>query len=247
VKKLLIILLALCSLASAPAPVSSALAIDMVSVQGGTFRMGCTSEQGNQCSGGERPVRNVTLGDFHIGKYPVTQAQWEAVMGNNPSHFKGGSLPVENVSWNDVQQFISKLNSMTGRRYRLPTEAEWEFAARGGRNSRGFIYSGSNNLDEVAWHGGNSGSRTHPVGTKRANELGIHDMTGNVWEWVSDWFGTYPSTDQTNPQGPSSGSGRVIRGGCWSRDAGGCRVSSRHDRTPGIRYNLVGFRLASSP
>jgi len=172
-----------------------------VQVKGGTFT---------------RDGSNVTVGDFYICKYEVTQELWEEVMGNNPSEFtEGENLPVENVSWDDAQEFIRKLNSITGKKYRLPTEAEWEFAARGGNNSKGYKYSGSDDINQVAWYDDNSGNRTYPVGQKAPNELGIYDMSGNVWEWCSDWYGDYPSGAVTNPTGPVNGSNRVFRGGSW--------------------------------
>jgi formylglycine-generating enzyme required for sulfatase activity len=175
--------------------------IEMVFVKGGTFTMGCTAEQGDDCFDNEEPAHKVTLSDFYIGKYEVTQAQWKAVTGNNPSKFNGcDNCPVEGVSWNDIQEFIKKLNAKTGLNYRLPTEAEWEYAARGGAQSRGYKYSGSNSVDEVAWYYGNSGNETHPAGTKKANELGIYDMSGNVYEWCNDWYGAYNSEAQTNPK-----------------------------------------------
>jgi formylglycine-generating enzyme required for sulfatase activity len=219
----------------------------MVFVKGGTFTMGCTSEQGSECLNSEKPSHSVTLSDFYIGKYEVTQKQWVHVMGSNPSYFKGDDLPVENISWNDVQEFIRKLNQQTGKRYRLPTEAEWEYAARGGNKSGGYKYSGGNNIGNVAWYKYNSGSNTHKVGTKSPNELGIYDMSGNVYEWVSDWFGSYSSGAQTNPAGPSSGSRRVLRGGSWYDYAEYCRVSNRGNRSPDDRYFNLGFRLALSP
>ncbi len=215
----------------------------MVPVAGGTFRMGATAEQQNPDSD-EKPVHSVTLTSYYIGQTEVTQALWEAVMGKNPSWFKGADLPVENVSWDDCQTFIRKLNKLTGQKFRLPTEAEWEYAARGGGKSKGYQYAGSNNLEEVAWYGGNSGSKTHAVGTRRANELGLYDMSGNVWEWCSDWKGSYSGSAQTNPQGPSSGSYRVLRGGCWFSDAGSCRVADRIISSPGNRGSLLGLRLA---
>ena len=217
--------------------------IEMVWVSGGTFTMGATSEQGSDAWDGEKPAHSVTLSGYYIGKYEVTQAQWKAVMGNNPSRFKGDNLPVENVSWNDVQEFIRKLNQLTGKSYRLPTEAEWEYAARGGSNSRGYKYSGSDNVGSVAWYYENSGSTTHPVGSKSPNELGIYDMSGNVWEWCQDWYGDYSSSSQRNPKGPASGSNRVLRGGCWSNDARDCRVSNRFSVSPGDRGYILGFRL----
>ena len=216
----------------------------MVYVSGGTFTMGATSEQGSDADSDEKPTHSVTLSGYYIGKYEVTQELWKAVMGSNPSYFKGDNLPVENVSWNDVQEFLRKLNAMTGKSYRLPTEAEWEYAARGGNSSRGYKYSGGNSIGNVAWFGGNSGSRTHAVGTKSPNELGIYDMSGNVWEWCQDWYGSYSSSWQRNPQGSNSGSYRVGRGGCWSLSAGYCRVSLRGSDTPGGRGNDLGFRLA---
>ena len=220
---------------------------EMVFVQGGTFTMGCTAEQGNDCYNDEKPTRQVTVSSFSIGKYPVTQKEWVAVMGSNPSWFKGDNLPVENVSWHDSQEFIRKLNATTGKNYRLPTEAEWEYAARGGNKSRGFKYSGSNTIGDVAWYWNNYGerTRTRPVGTKASNELGIYDMSGNVNEWCNDWWGEYSSAAKTNPQGPSSGWDRVLRGGGWSHDAQRCRVSNRDSDAPYHGGSYVGFRLAS--
>lgn len=165
-------------------------------------------------------------------------------MGSNPSYFKGSNLPVETVSWDDCQEFIRKLNSMTGQKFRLPTEAEWEYAARGGNKSKGYIYSGSNNIDSVSWYDGNSGDETHPVATKSPNELGIYDMSGNVWEWCNDWYGSYSSSAQTNPTGPYSGSRRVDRGGGWGCNAWLCRVSDRRRDAPDDRYFNLGLRLA---
>jgi formylglycine-generating enzyme required for sulfatase activity len=213
----------------------------MVSVQGGTFTMGCTGEQVRDCDSDEKPAHSVTVGNFNIGKFEVTQRLWKQIMGNNPSKFKGDDLPVENVSWNDIQEFIKKLNEQTGKKYRLPTEAEWEYAARGGNKSKGYKYSGSNNIDEVAWYDGNSGDKTNEVGTKSPNELGIYDMSGNVWEWVSDRYGKYTSEAKTNPTGPSSGSYRVIRGGGWGNGARVCRVSNRDGGDPESRDGLVGL------
>jgi formylglycine-generating enzyme required for sulfatase activity len=218
---------------------------EMVSVRGGTFTMGCTSEQGGDCWTFEGPAHLVTLSDFQIGKYEVTQGQWEAVMGNNPSTFSGcPSCPVEKVSWDDVQEFISQLNAMTGKQYRLPTEAEWEYAARGGSQSRGYKYSGSSNVGSVAWYDGNSGDKTHSVGQKSHNELGIYDMSGNVWEWCQDWYGRYSNGSESNPRGPVSGSDRVYRGGGWSYDASYSRVSSRSFTDTDKRILNLGFRLA---
>jgi formylglycine-generating enzyme required for sulfatase activity len=221
-------------------------AIEMVAVEGGTFTMGCTAEQGSDCYDSEKPAHSVTVSSFCIGKYEVTQAQWVSVMGSNPSYFKGDDLPVEQVSWEDVQAFIVKLNEQTGGSYRLPTEAEWEYAARGGASSAGYKYSGSNDVGAVAWYSGNSGSTTHAVGGKQENELGIYDMIGNVYEWCSDWYGAYSSSAQENPIGASSGSYRVFRGGYWYYAARDCRVACRDYDSPGNRLNGIGFRLACS-
>lgn len=219
------------------------LVANMVYVEGGTFTMGATSEQGDDANDDEKPTRDVTLSSFNIGKYEVTQAQWEAVMGSNPSQFKGENLPVESVSWDDCQEFIGKLNKLTGMSFRLPTEAEWEYAARGGR-SGGCKYSGSDNIDDVAWYDGNSGNESHAVGQKQANELGLYDMCGNVWEWCQDWHGNYGSSAQTNPTGPASGSFRVFRGGSWYYNAVHCRVSNRNRNLPTLRNSGIGLRLA---
>ena len=231
------------------ADAKSSLDIEMIAVAGGTFTMGCTAEQGADCGTDEKPAHQVTLSDYKIGKYEVTQAQWKAVMGNNPSNFSGcDKCPVDNVSWNDVQEFIIKLNEKTGKTYRLPTEAEWEFAARGGKNSNKSKYSGSNILDEVAWHDGTSGGKTHEVGTKAANDLGIYDMSGNVWEWCQDRYGDYDASSKTNPKGASSGSKRVLRGGSWDCNPQNCRVSNRHNNgAPDFRDSTRGFRLVLAP
>ena len=215
---------------------------DMVRVKAGTFTMGATPEM-KEPFDWEKPAHQVTLTrDYYMGRTEVTQALWRAVMGSNPSNFKGDNLPVESVSWDDCQQFIKKLNALTGKNFRLPTEAEWEFAARGGNQSRHFQYSGSNNVDDVAWYN----SKTHSVGTKQPNELGLYDMSGNVWEWCNDRYDDYSSDAQTDPWGPSNGSGRVGRGGSWDGNAGYCRSSSRGNYFPDGRYIILGFRLALS-
>ena len=223
----------------------SGITPNLVAVQGGTFWIGCSSEQAEDCEDNEHPVQQVTLSDFYIGKYEVTQAQWRAVMGTSPSYYKNcDNCPVEGISWNDIQPFLGKLNVLTGKNYRLPTEAEWEYAARGGNKSKGFKYSGSNRVRKVGWYWNNSGEKTHPVGQKKPNELGIYDMTGNVWEWCQDWYGDYGGGRQTNPRGPSSGSRRVYRGGGWRNKAMGTRVSRRDYGFLGLRGGSVGFRLA---
>ena len=218
----------------------------MVAAKGGTFMMGATSEQGSDAESDEMPVHQVTLSSYYIGQTEVTQALWEAVMGNNPSSFKGNNKPVEYVSWDDCQDFVIKLNQLTGKRFRLPTEAEWEYACRGGKKSRGYKYSGSNTIGDVAWYDGNSSDETHSVATKSPNELGIYDMSGNVWEWCQDWKDSYSSAAQTNPTGASSGSYRVIRGGSWYYNAKNCRSSIRINYPLDYRFSGLGLRLALS-
>ena len=227
-------------------PVKDGISIEMVRVEAGTFTMGATPEMKDPWDD-EKPTHQVTLtNDYYIGKYEVTQALWKAVMGKNPSKFKGDNLPVEQVNWKDCQEFLSKLNNTTGKKFRLPTEAEWEYAARGGKKSRGYQYSGSNNISDVAWYEDNSGSKTHTVGSKQANELGIYDMSGNVWEWCHDWKGSYSSSSQVNPTGANSGSYRVGRGGSWRHAARGCRSSYRNNSTPDNRNDSLGLRLILS-
>ena len=182
-----------------------------------------------------------------MGETEVTQELWQAVMGSNPSYFIGSQRPVEQVSWNDCQEFIEKLNTLTGEKFRLPTEAEWEYAARGGNKSKGYEYAGSDNVGDVAWYTDNSKSSTHEVKGKLPNELGLYDMSGNVWEWCSDWYGAYSSGAQVDPAGPASGSTRVRRGGSWSSDAAYCRVFYRSGITPtaALTYNGLRFVLPS--
>ena len=218
---------------------------NMKRVDGGTFTMGATAEMSEPWDD-EKPTHQVALSSYSIGETEVTQALWKAVMGSNPSSFKGDDLPVEKVSWDDCQTFINKLNNLTGQRFRLPTEAEWEFAARGGNRSNHTQYSGSSSLDEVAWYGGNSGDKTHPVKTKKANELGLYDMAGNVYEWCQDLYGSYSSSSQYNPTGPGSGFCRVFRGGCCAHPAWGCRSSYRDTNAPDRHGTGLGLRLALS-
>ena len=224
----------------------------MVYVEGGTFTMGATTEQTTEADSDERPTHKVTLSDYYIGETEVTQALWHAVMGTNPSYFTGDNNPVEKVSYTDCIEFIDKLNEMfsgrlNGMKFALPTEAQWEFAARGGNKSRGYKYSGSSFIGDVAWYDNNSDSKTHPVAQKRPNELGLYDMSGNVWEWCRDWYGGYSSSSQTNPIGPTNGSVRVRRGGSWRRDARDCRVSDRRSLNPSLSSYYLGFRLALVP
>jgi formylglycine-generating enzyme required for sulfatase activity len=215
---------------------------EMIFVEGGTFLMG--SESGER---DEMPIRAVELSSFSIGKYEITQAQWKAIMGNNPSSFSGcDNCPVEFVSWDDVQTFVSKLNHLTGKKYRLPTEAEWEYAARGGKKGLGYVFSGNNDLNSVAWNSSNSLNITHPVGLKMPNELGIYDMTGNVWEWCADWYGNYSSSSLINPRGVVSGKRRVVRGGCWSYYSQNATNSLRFQYRQDNKQSIIGFRLVLS-
>ena len=246
--------------ATAPQPFSSrtftvnGVSFRMKLVKAGTFMMGATPEmrsddlEGIVACSDEFPVHKVTLTkDYYMGETQVTQALWQAVMGENPSEFKGDDQrPVESVSWNDCQDFIEQLNRITGEHFRLPTEAEWEFAARSGNESKGCRYAGSNDLDEVAWYDGNSNSQTHQVATKQPNELGLYDMSGNVWEWCADWFGKdyYQSSPEVDPQGPASGPFRVLRGGSWSDFAWLCRLSLRSVNDPEFRCIDFGLRLS---
>lgn len=217
----------------------------MKPVEGGTFMMGAADDDSEACDD-EKPRHKVTLDGFWMAETQVTQALWEAVMGNNPSHFKGANRPVECVNWDDCQEFLKKLNALTGQRFCLPTEAQWEYAARGGKHSQGYKYAGSNDLGSVAWYGGNANCQTHDVKQKQPNELGLYDMTGNVWEWCNDWYdgGYYGNSPEHNPQGPGSGNFRVLRGGSWSINARICRLSYRIIIDPDFRYCNYGLRLA---
>ena len=241
-----------------PAPQPNPAPDGMVRVPGGTFRMGSPSGGSNV----ERPVRNVTVSSFLMSIYPVTQKEWRDVTGSNAPNFKGDDFPVTDVNWFEAVEYANRRSQSEGltpaytingtsvswnrsaNGYRLPTEAEWEYAARGGNGSPGnFTYSGSDNIDDVAWYEDNSGNGTQPVGKKRPNALGIYDMSGNVWEWCWDWFGTYPNTAQTDPSGASSGSSRVLRGGCWYFSAGNVHSAYRFSLDPSVRLSSSGFRL----
>ena len=235
------------------------LGLKMVAVAGGTFQMGATSEQGSDAFSDEKPVHSVTLDGFYIGKTEVTQAQWEAVMGTTIAQQRdkagasslygvGDDYPMYYVSWEEAVQFCEKLSRLTGKTYRLPTEAEWEYAARGGQRADGTKYAGGNTIGDVGWYDGNSSNQTHPVGQKQANGLGLYDMSGNVFEWCSDWYGEdyYSSSPSVNPQGPASGSRRVNRGGGWDYGAVDWHVSGRYRSTSGDRFSDLGFRVACS-
>lgn len=215
----------------------------MIRVEGGSFMMG-SPDSDSDAYEREKPQHRVTLSDYYIGETQVTQALWKAVMGKNLSCYKGANNPVDMVSWEDCQEFIKKLNQQTGLTFTLPTEAQWEYAARGGNKSKGYKYAGSNNIEDVAWYGDNSGGKSHPVKQKKANELGLYDMSGNVWEWCQDRYGNYNSSAQTNATGPVTGSGRMLRGGCWGSGAGICCVAYRINRRPVHRYISYGFRLS---
>ena len=258
------------------------VSFDMILVTGGTFMMGATPEQGDDAFDNEKPAHRVSLSNYYIGETVVTQALWEAVMGSTVRqqrdkikkkrrttkwklYGEGNNYPMYYINWNECQEFIRRLNTMTGHKFRLPTEAEWEYAARGGNKSRGYKYSGSNNPRDVAWYFGNSGDkpqndiiinvdaiknnniRIHPVATKQPNELGIYDMCGNVWEWCQDWHNSYSGNAQTNPTGPASGSFRVCRGGNIYALAWECRVSYRNDKEGSDWSGATnGLRLALS-
>ncbi len=232
----------------------------MIFVEGGSFTMGCTSEQGSDCESDESPSRYVTVNSFYIGMLEVTQSQWEKVMGTSvyqqknkanpdwPMRGTGADYPMYYVSWDEAKEFCRRLSQQTGKTYRLPTEAEWEYAARGGKKNEGTKYSGSNYLGSVAWYTDNSNSSTHPCGTKQANALGIYDMSGNVWEWCEDWYGNYVSYDTNNPKGATTGQRRVLRGGSWYGNASNCRVAYRYFNSPDYRYYYdYGFRVVLVP
>ncbi len=236
------------------------LNMKMVYVEGGTFQMGATSEQGGDAEGDETPVHTVTLDSYYIAECEVTQAQWQKIMGTTLSEQKskagasstygvGDNYPMYYVSWEEAQDFCRELSRITGKKYRLPTEAQWEYAARGGKHNSGAKYSGRSSIATVAWYTENSGSTTHAVKQKTPNELGLYDMSGNVWEWCNDWYSSsyYSSSPQNNPTGPSSGSDRVLRGGSWGSAASKCRVSYRGNNTPSSRSNDYGFRVVCLP
>lgn len=215
----------------------------MIPVEGGTFRMGAIITAPGAYTF-EKPDHDVTLHDYKIGQVEVTQDLWEAVMGSNPSRFKGAQLPVEQVSWDDCQAFIAKLNELTGNAFRLPTEAEWEYAARGGKFSQGTMFAGGANCPDVAWCSTNADNTTHEVGQKQGNELGLYDMSGNVNEWCNDFYARYTTAAQTDPQGPVAGTGMVYRGGAYNEGARLCRITYRSSQLSGYRSSRIGLRLA---
>lgn len=216
---------------------------NMVYVEGGTFMMGSSEDDLLWTRG--KPLHEVTLSSFKICKFEVTQEEWLAVMGENPSFHKGRRYPVECVTWNNCIDFIQKLNDITGKHFRLPTEAEWEFAARGGNKSKGHVFAGGNNADIVMWHIENSGHHSHIVGTKQPNELGLFDMCGNVEEWVDDWhISRYDVNVVMNPKGPDEGTCKVIRGGSFYCGSEICGVSERMWHDPTLKSMKIGLRLA---
>ena len=220
------------------------LANNMVYIEGGSFLMGNSILRDCDAFEDEMPIHEVNISSFYICKYEVTQDEWMFIMGNNPSFFTGSKRPVDNISWDDSQLFIKKLNELTGKQFRLSTEAEWEYAARGGMRSHGFNYAGSDIIQDVAWFEDNSNGRTHEVGSKMPNELGLFDMSGNVFEWCQDWYGNYPVGIQNNPSGPISGEFLVNRGGSWNNLASNCRVTDRLYDTSSFHDSCSGFRLA---
>lgn len=235
------------TISSSQADVLRAIENNMIRVEGGSFAMGCADETDSACYYWEKPMHKVKLTTYYIAKYPVTQKEWFAVVGDKPWFTKEcPDCPVENVSWYDAQIFLSKLNQLTGKFYRLPTEAEWEYAARGGVKSKDYLYAGSNDINAVAWYEGNSNKISHPVGGKLPNELGLYDMSGNVFQWCSDWFDDkyYSKSPEENPQGPGRDSYRTCRGGSWWSEEKECRVAHRDRYPPDARDDDVGFRIA---
>ena len=217
----------------------------MIGVQGGTFRMGCSKSDDSNADSDESPTHLVTLSPYYLGETEVTQELWEAVMDYNPSEFQyDNQLPVEFVSWDECEEFIQRLNNITQKKFRFPTEAEWEYAARGGHKAISSTYAGSNNISAVGWYNANSNEMTHPVKSKSPNTLGLYDMSGNLWEWCQDWQGPYSSEAAHNPQGPYSGSCKILRGGAWNGGPKNCRLSNRDGRTTDYASNRLGLRLA---
>ena len=235
------------------------LNMKMIYVEGGTFQMGATPEQGSDAASDEKTVHSVTLDGYYIAECEVTQEQWQKIMGTTiyqqrdkantswPMRGAGPNYPMYYVSWHEAQKFCGILSEITGKTYMLPTEAQWEYAARGGNKSKGYKYSGSPYVETVAWCSSNSGGSHHPVKGKKANELGLYDMSGSVFEWCYDWYGAYSSSSQSNPTGASSGQYRVLRGGGWSHGASNCRISNRVNCTPTYRYINCGFRVVCIP
>ena len=224
--------------------VTKGVTFRLVKVKGGSFQMGGTSEQ-SKPKPDEYPLHQVTLSDYYIGETEVTNGLWSAIMGTNPSeYFLEENQPVNNVSWDDCQKFLNRLSSLTGIRFSLPTEAQWEYAARGGRNSRNYEYSGSKNVKDVGWYKGNAKGKIHDVGELKPNELGIYDMSGNLFEWCSDWYGLYKSDEEVDPKGPEIGTSRVTRGGSAGNKDVLTRVASRNLNSPNYKSIVIGFRLA---
>lgn len=223
----------------------TAVTFNMIFVEGGEFDMGATSEQGDDVGYYETPVHKVRLNDYYIGETEVTQELWIAIMDYNPSWNQNNLLyPMQCASWESCQEFVNKLSIATGYTFRLPTEAEWEYAARGGNSSKKFKYAGSNDIDNVAWYSNNSGDAVHEVAAKEPNELGIYDMSGNVWEWCQDWYGEYGTYGSNNPTGPSSGSFKIFRGGAYTEVKENCRTTTRAFNKPDFTYGYLGLRLA---
>ena len=221
------------------------IASNMVRVEGGTFPMGSDDEL---AAADEAPIHSVTLSSFRMNKFTVTRKQWRVLMGTDPgwnsNYGIGDDLPATHLSYVDCLAFLNKLNSLTDLTFRLPTEAQWEYAARGGKQSHSMRYSGSDNPNEVAWHQDNAGNVLHKPGILHPNELGLYDMSGNIWEWCSDWYAEYSVSAQTDPIGPTIGSRRVVRGGSFSYEASYSRVTQRNNLSPDYHSFVTGFRLA---
>ncbi|MCQ2608270.1 MAG: formylglycine-generating enzyme family protein [Bacteroidales bacterium] len=233
----------------------------MIFVKGGSFSMGATAEQVNGCDRDEKPVHSVSLNNYYIGECEVTQELWATIMGTTieqqrdkanplwPLRGEGDNYPMYYVSYDDIQEFILRLNEKTGKTFALPTEAQWEYAARGGNKKSGYTFSGDNDLSNVGWYKGNSEEKIHPVASKVANELGIYDMSGSVWEWCADWYSidAYKAKGTVNPQGPAEGEDMVLRGGCIITEENSCRNANRGHLSPSLRNSFTGFRLVLIP
>lgn len=220
---------------------------EFIFVEGGTFLMGCNKTSVSQCDEAESPVHQVTISSFHITKYEITQLLWLEIMGYNPNSQKNNKYPVTNVSWDECQDFIKRLNHITSLHFAIPTEAQWEFAARGGIKSKNTLFSGSEKIEEVAWYKENSNSFFHIIGTLKPNELGIYDMSGNVWEWCNDYYGPYSAETTKDPPGSISGINRVYRGGSWLDNKSYTRITNRNCGRSDYKMNCLGFRIVFIP
>lgn len=220
---------------------------EMVIIPAGSFMMGTPDTERDDPNAStndkEKPQHTVQIPSFSLGKYEITQAEWVAVMGENPSENDGDKMPVDHVTWEMGQEFVKKLSTLTGKNYRIPSEAEWEYAARAGSTTQYYDNKDSSTLVDYAWYAANSQLQAHPVGEKKANQFGLHDMHGNVYQWCQDWYGDYPPRDVTDPKGPEKGLARVLRGGSWKSNPLSCRSAERLRYEPGARFHLYGFRV----